>query len=179
RSWPGPAPSARIRSRPRRSRSRDSCCASHAGASSSISLPSLQREIPVQIRCDKAARAHPDDTSRSFRAAAYVADNDTPRSPITPGRTIAHQVVSAARDQVDALQFAGLLARAREATAAGAHDIAALVLREALGLWRGVAYADFQDTWFGTTEAAHLGEMRLAALEARIEADLALGRHAE
>src|SRR5262249_43945979 len=50
---------------------------------------------------------------------------------------------------------------------------------EALSLWRGAAYADFQDTLFGATEAARLEEMRLAALEARIDADLALGRHAE
>jgi hypothetical protein len=69
--------------RPRRSRSRDSCCASHGWASSSISLPSLRRGRPVQIRCEKAARAHPDDTSRSFRAAAHVPGTDTPQSPAT------------------------------------------------------------------------------------------------
>jgi WD40 repeat protein/DNA-binding SARP family transcriptional activator len=85
-------------------------------------------------------------------------------------------VLRAARDQVDALQFADLVARAREA---GAHGAAAVVLRDALGLWRGAAYADFQDTLFGATEAARLEEMRLTALEARIDADLALGRHAE
>ena len=83
-SWPGPAPSARSRSRPRRSRSRDSCCASHEGASSPISLPSLRRPIPVQIRCDRAARAHPDSTSRSFRAAVHIPGTDTPQSPATP-----------------------------------------------------------------------------------------------
>src|SRR5262249_12334003 len=88
-------------------------------------------------------------------------------------------VLRAARDRVDALQFADLVARAGEAAAEGAHDVAALVLRSALALWRGAAYADFQDTLFGATEAARLEEMRLAALEARLEADLALGRHAE
>src|SRR5215470_3178636 len=88
-------------------------------------------------------------------------------------------VLRVARDQVDALEFADLMARAREAAAAGAHGASAAVLRDALGLWRGAAYADFQDTWFGATEAARLEEMRLAALEARIDADLALGRHAE
>jgi WD40 repeat protein/DNA-binding SARP family transcriptional activator len=88
-------------------------------------------------------------------------------------------VLRVARDQVDALEFADLVARAREAAAAGAHGVAATVLRDALGLWRGAAYADFQDTWFGVTEAVRLEEMRLAALEARIDADLALGRHAE
>src|SRR5262245_13776333 len=88
-------------------------------------------------------------------------------------------VLRVARDQVDALEFADLVARAREAAAAGAHGVAATLLRDALGLWRGAAYADFQDTWFGATEAARLEEMRLAALEARIDADLALGRQAE
>ena len=88
-------------------------------------------------------------------------------------------MLRAARDQVDALQFADLVARARAAAAAGAGDIAAQVLREALGLWRGSAYADFQDTLFGAAEAARLEELRLAAVEARIDADLALGRHAE
>jgi len=80
--------------------------------------------------------------------------------------------------QVDALRFADLVARSREAAAAGAYDMAAEMLREALSLWRGAAYADFQDTLFGVTEAARLEEMRLAAVEARIDADLALGRHA-
>src|SRR5215468_24483 len=88
-------------------------------------------------------------------------------------------VLRVAPGQVDALEFADLVARAREAAAAGAHGVSAMVLRDALGLWRGAAYADFQDTWFGATEAARLEEMRLAAMEARIDADLALGRQAE
>src|SRR5215472_7143815 len=88
-------------------------------------------------------------------------------------------MLRARRDQVDTLQFADLVGRAREAAADGAPDVAALVLRSALALWRGLPYADFQDTWFGTTQAAHLGEMRLTAVEVRIDADLALGRHAE
>ena len=60
--------------------------------------------------------------------------------------------LSADRGQVDALRFEDLVARAREAAAAGAYDLAAEVLREALSLWRGSAYADFQDTLFGATE---------------------------
>jgi WD40 repeat protein/DNA-binding SARP family transcriptional activator len=104
---------------------------------------------------------------------------DSPAAADIVSRRGSGYVLGAARDQVDAFQFADLVARAREAAAAGAHDVAALTLREALDLWRGPAYADFQDTWFGSTEAAHLGEMRLAAVEARIDADLALGRHAE
>ena len=47
-------------------------------------MASLVRLIPVQIRFDKAARASPDDTSRSFRAAAHVPGTDTPQLPATP-----------------------------------------------------------------------------------------------
>jgi DNA-binding SARP family transcriptional activator len=88
-------------------------------------------------------------------------------------------VLRAARDHIDALQFADLVAQAGEAAAEGTHDVAAVALRSALALWRGAPYADFQDTLFGATEAARLEEMRLTAVEARIEAGLALGRHAE
>src|SRR5438034_6026375 len=51
--------------------------------------------------------------------------------------------------------------------------------REALALWRGPALADFAYEEFAQAEAARLEELRLAALEQRIDADLASGRHAE
>jgi DNA-binding SARP family transcriptional activator len=52
-------------------------------------------------------------------------------------------------------------------------------LRSALALWRGPALADFTYEPFAQTAIARLEELRLAALEERIDADLALGRHAE
>ena len=48
---------------------------------------------------------------------------------------------------------------------------------QALGLWRGGVLADLADYAFTRPEAARLEELRLAAVEARIDADLALGRH--
>ena len=51
-------------------------------------------------------------------------------------------------------------------------------LREALALWRGHAYADVADFPGLEDEARRLTELRLSAVEVRIEADLALGRHA-
>jgi DNA-binding SARP family transcriptional activator len=56
---------------------------------------------------------------------------------------------------------------------------AAGLLREALGLWRGEALADIAYEPFARSAVERLEEIRLAALERRIEADLALGRHAE
>src|SRR5437773_4812344 len=55
---------------------------------------------------------------------------------------------------------------------------AARLLREGLALWRGAPLAELSDS-FAPAERARLEEQRLAALERRIEAELALGRHAE
>ena len=52
-------------------------------------------------------------------------------------------------------------------------------LHEALSLWRGPALADFAYESFAQAAIARLEEIRLAAVELRIDADLALGRHDE
>jgi DNA-binding SARP family transcriptional activator/ABC-type branched-subunit amino acid transport system substrate-binding protein/DNA-binding beta-propeller fold protein YncE len=79
---------------------------------------------------------------------------------------------------VDADRFRGLLEEGRGALGEGEAERAAQVLREALGLWRGPALADLSNGSFASAEIARLDELRLEALEERIDADLALGRHA-
>jgi DNA-binding SARP family transcriptional activator len=54
----------------------------------------------------------------------------------------------------------------------------AALLREALELWRGPALAEFGDEPFADAAARRLSELRLHALEERIDADLELGEHA-
>ena len=56
---------------------------------------------------------------------------------------------------------------------------AAEALRQALGLWRGPPLSDLAYEAFAQTEIARLEERRWAAFEARVEAELALGRHAD
>ena len=56
---------------------------------------------------------------------------------------------------------------------------AADVFRDALALWRGPPLADLTFETFAQAEIARLEELRLALLDERIEADLALGRHAD
>jgi hypothetical protein len=73
--------------------------------------------------------------------------------------------------------FEQLAGRARRSLAVGAADAAASTLREALTLWRGEAFEEFQDAEFGAARARSLAELRLAALLG--EAELALGRHRE
>jgi len=81
------------------------------------------------------------------------------------------------REQLDAAVFQDELTAGIAALEAGRHAEAARRLGQALDLWRGPVLADLSDYAFIRPEAARLEELRLAALEARINADLALGRH--
>jgi len=75
-------------------------------------------------------------------------------------------------------RFEELLERARTGLAKDP-ETAAELLREALGLWRGPPLSEFAYERFAQEEIARLEELRLEAIEERIEADLAVGRHAE
>jgi len=81
--------------------------------------------------------------------------------------------------QLDSDEFERLLEQARRARADGAPELALGHLNQALGLWRGPALADFAAESFPHAEAARLDGRRLAAVEERIEVQLALGLHAE
>jgi DNA-binding SARP family transcriptional activator len=80
-------------------------------------------------------------------------------------------------DQIDAVRFERLVGEARQVLG-GAPGEAAALLHGALSLWRGEPLADFAFEPFAQAEIFRLGELRLAALEDRIAAELALGRHA-
>jgi YVTN family beta-propeller protein len=81
------------------------------------------------------------------------------------------------REHLDAAAFEDGFVAGRAALEAGRYAEAAQKLRKALDLWRSQVLADLADYAFTRPEAARLEELRLAALEARIGADLALGRH--
>jgi YVTN family beta-propeller protein len=81
------------------------------------------------------------------------------------------------REDLDAGRFENEFAAGRAALAAGRAAEAAGTLNHALGWWRGEVLADLADYAFTRPEATRLEGLRLAALEARIDADLALGRH--
>jgi DNA-binding SARP family transcriptional activator len=88
-------------------------------------------------------------------------------------------VIAVAAGDVDVGRLELLLARAREAADAGDRHREAAVLRQALGLWRGEPLADVPSETLHRDAVARLTEQRLDAMCRRIEADLALGRHAE
>jgi len=74
-------------------------------------------------------------------------------------------MIRVADGELDLLQFE----RLRDSARAAPPEEAAQLLRRALELWRGLPQA----------EIAYLDELRLAALEQRIDAELELGRHAD
>ena len=82
-------------------------------------------------------------------------------------------------EQLDLSRFERLRDEGRRALAQGEPGRAGALLREALALWRGPALADVAYERFAQTEIARLEELRVAALEDRFEADLAIGRHSE
>jgi DNA-binding SARP family transcriptional activator len=77
--------------------------------------------------------------------------------------------------ELDLARFEQLSDAARTA----APEEASSKLQEALTLWHGPALADLAYEAFAQAEVARLEEMRLAVVEQRIDAELALGRHAE
>jgi predicted ATPase/DNA-binding SARP family transcriptional activator len=83
------------------------------------------------------------------------------------------------RGELDADEFRAAVREGREALDAGDPADASTRLRDALELWRGPALAEVAFADFAQHDIRQLDEVRLGALESRIEADLQLGRHAE
>ncbi len=82
-------------------------------------------------------------------------------------------------DDVDIWRFEAATARAHQALRAGRSEPAARELRDALSLWRGKPLSDVPCDQLVVRHAPRLEEMRLLALEGRIEADLLCGRPPE
>jgi DNA-binding SARP family transcriptional activator len=84
-------------------------------------------------------------------------------------------LIRVGQNDLDLLRFERLV---EEAERAGP-EVAAPLLSEALALWRGPPLADVAHEPFAQTEILRLEELRVRALELRVEADLARGRHGE
>ncbi len=105
--------------------------------------------------------------------------------PDRPARTPSRLLVTAApgyalvTDAVDAVRFEAAVHSARDRLAAGAAEAALAAADGGLALWRGPAYPEFAEEGWARGEVARLDELRLLAVERRVEAVLALGRSAE
>ena len=105
------------------------------------------------------------------------------RSVLGPGAPIVTAAsgycLRATAELVDAKRFERLVRQGREALERDSAIRAAENLRAALALWRGPPFSGASESAALALEAERLCELRLLALEERIEAELALGAHAE
>ena len=104
------------------------------------------------------------------------------RLPREPARILVTQapgyVLRVTPDKVDFLCFERLAEEGEKLLVAGRPQEADTALGKALGLWRGEPLAEFAGEAFARVEASRLSERRLLAWEHRLDAWLALGRHA-
>lgn len=112
----------------------------------------------------------------------YIANLRRLLEPERPARTPPERILThppgyllrIAPGEYDAADFEELAAQGSRHLAGGRPRAARRDLGEALSLWRGRAMEEFD---FAATEAERLESLRVAALEDRIDADLALGAH--
>ena len=88
-------------------------------------------------------------------------------------------VARVAQDALDLQVFERLAHDGSVALEKARNELAADVLAQALALWRGRALSDLGDEPFVVATAARLEELRILALERRLSADIAIGRHAD
>ena len=88
-------------------------------------------------------------------------------------------VIEVGPGELDVARFTELRAGGLAAARAGAWERAVAQLGAALGLWRGQPLADVPSQVLAVAEVPRLAGMRLEAAEARIDAELHLGRHRE
>jgi WD40 repeat protein/DNA-binding SARP family transcriptional activator len=136
-------------------------------------LVSANRVVPAETLIDRLWGEDPPETARNT-LQTYVSHL---RKALGPDRIEGRSpgyVLHVEPAELDSARFEHLLAEAREAD--GQADLVSTVLREALELWRGPAFADVARDGLAA-EIARLDELRLGALEQRIDADLAAGHH--
>lgn len=108
---------------------------------------------------------------------------ETERAKGAAGRIIVTQrpgyMLRVPPEAIDFQRFSRMIEESREALGRGEAETASRTLRHALALWRGDPLADFAYEPFAHHEIARLEELRQSAIEDRIDADLALGMHAE
>ena len=119
----------------------------------------------------------PDDAAAALRVNVSRLRKSLPQDVLetrSPG-----YLIRVAPDELDLERFERLVDEGRSMLARGLAADASQRLRDALSLWRGPPLADFTYEGFAQAAVARLEEIRVAAVELRIDADLALARHDE
>jgi DNA-binding SARP family transcriptional activator len=137
------------------------------------------RVVPVSLLVDDLWADPPADAVGAVRTfvAALRRAVEPSRPPRTPARLLVTEgpgyALRAEPEAVDAWRFE------RSVSASLSPEDALVRVEEALGWWRGPAYAEFAEEPWARAERSRLAELRLHAVEQRAEARLALGLAAE
>jgi DNA-binding SARP family transcriptional activator len=138
--------------------------------------------VPVESLIDRLWDTRPPPKARES-LSAYIARL---RASLRHGVGDSVQLVGRARgyvldvdpEAIDLHQFRRLRRQADALAASGDYDHAAVLLREADGLWRGQALAGIGGDWVARMRDG-LEEERRAAIAERVDCELELGRHAD
>lgn len=140
-----------------------------------------RRVVPVARLVDDLWVQPPQDAVGAVRTfvAALRRALEPGRPPRTPARLLVTEgpgyALRAEPGAVDAWRFEQAVTDAADLPPGEALDR----LDEALGRWRGPAYAEYTEEAWARAERSRLGELRLHAVERRAEARLGLGRAAD
>ena len=143
-------------------------CANTVVASDAL-IDALWGERPPPTAA-KALQVHISQLRKLLEAGGTVAADARVLVTSPPGYRL-----QLADEDLDSRRFERLVGEGTAALRRGASELAARTLGEALGLWRGPPLGDLRDDDFAQPAARRLDELRLTALEGRIEAELELG----
>jgi WD40 repeat protein/DNA-binding SARP family transcriptional activator len=136
-----------------------------------VSRDRLVAELFPEQSVNSADHALRNHVSRLRKVFAPVGSDEPRLAARSPG-----YLLRVEPGELDLERFEQLLAEGREALGAGRTAAAASLLSSAEQLWEGRPFADLEFEPFGRLEVERLEELRLAAVEERIDAELALGR---
>jgi DNA-binding SARP family transcriptional activator len=148
-------------------------------ATLAILLLNANRVVPIDRIADDLYAGAPPITAvtqvhRQISELRKLLGSESLIETRSPGYTI--RVDS---EQIDLKRFERWTEEGTTSLAAGDAQRAFELFSRALSLWRGIALADLQYQSFAQPAIDRLEELRIAATEQRIEAELLLGRHAE
>jgi DNA-binding SARP family transcriptional activator/Tfp pilus assembly protein PilF len=144
-------------------------------------LLSRNRVVPIESLAvalwGSAAPPSAGATIRNYvrRLRAALGPADRTRIKTVPGGYLIHVTP----EELDVARFEAFISRARVAARTGAWEEAAGSAEAALRLWRGEPLADVDSPALMLREAPRLTELRLQAVEMRVDAALQLGLHAD
>ena len=148
-------------------------------ATLAILLLSANRVVSIDRLADDLYAGDPPVTAVTQVQRQISELRKTLGSPSSIGTRAPGYVIHLEPEQLDLDHFERLTGDAGRALHRGEARVAADLLHDALGLWRGEPLADVAGEPFAAAAVQRLTEIRLFALELRIEAELALGRHLE